>query len=290
MASLAEGQEAGAASATSDFALLQRRLAALQAEARPSFADSLQVARLVTARWELIAAAAACRCCPHLAVFDWVRSSADPSAFLDPSSCRPAPLDQQVASCRLLARALPSSLPPALSAELVALAVAWFEERGSADSSSDAAPAAGQLQAEAAQLFLALFGTARVKLPPQSGRQLLQLACRHCRLPALLPANSDLAGQQPLTGIAMAELACSSLDLLAQLPQWYPQAPKSDVATAVGACAAAVEEWARRLGGSRAAAPPDGPAATRLLCKLLRALQTLLAEVRVCVELHPPHA
>ena len=175
---------------------------------------------------------------------------------------RPAPtLDQQVAVCRALERALPASLPPQAASQLTTLASGWLVP---AASSSDGA-AAVQLQAEAAHLHTALLGTARVKLSPAAARQLLQQVCRLCQRPPR-PAS-----------VAAAELDCGCADLLALLPQWYPQAPKPELAAAVTAAAAALE---RHAGGGGGAGPPlETAATTRLLCKLLRALQVLLTEV-----------
>lgn len=84
--------------------------------------------------------------------------------------------------------------------------------------------------------------------------------------------------------VAAAELACGLADLLALLPQWYPQAPKPELVEALNAAAAALERCASGAGGGGTAPPAESAATTRLLCKLLRALQVLLAEVSAAWE------
>lgn len=162
---------------------------------------------------------------------------------------------------RVLLRSLPASLPPTAAAQLTTLASAWLAV---APGDSDAAPAV-QLQAEAAHLLLAMFSTARVKLPAAGARQLLQQVCRLCQHPP-----------RPLASVAAAELACGCADLLAQLPQWYPQPPKLELAAAATAVAAVLDQ---QTAGGSGAPLQETSATTRLLCKLLRALQVLLAEV-----------
>ena len=178
--------------------------------------------------------------------------------LLPPPACRPPAPDQQLAVCRALARSLPASLPPSDVAALTALGLGWLAPAASGST----AAAALQLQAEAAHLLLALLGTAKAKLAPQSSRQLLQQLCRLCQQRA-----------QP-GSVASQELACGCMDLLAQLPQWYPQPPKPELAAAVAAVAAVLDQQL-----ASGIAREETAAATRLLCKLLRALQLLLAEV-----------
>ena len=181
----------------------------------------------------------------------------NPCPARPPPASRRAPLDKQTAACRALARSLPASLPPAAVSQVTALAAGWL---GPAAGGCDGG--AVQLQAEAAHLYIALISTAKAKLPPAAARQLLQQTCHLCR-----------QRQQP-GSVAAQELLCGCADLLAQLPLWYPQAPKPDLATAVAAAAAALEQQA-----GAGAARDETAATTRLLSKLLRALQLLLAEV-----------
>ncbi len=120
-----------------------------------------------------------------------------------------------------------------------------------------------QLQAEAVHLLVSMVGTGRARLPTASASQLLQAVCGLCHRPP------SLAGT-----VAVHELACGCMDFFAQLPQWCPQASKAQLAAAVAAVAAVL---AQQQSNSREETPPT----TRLLSKLLRALQVLLAEVRM---------
>lgn len=172
--------------------------------------------------------------------------------------------------CRALVRSLPASLAPAAAAQLTALAGGWLAPPAATASSGGgkgeaAAAAQAQLQAEAIHLLLGTISSAKAKLPVQATRQLLQQACRLCHQPP-----------RPAGSVAAQELACGCMDLLAQLPQWYPQAPKPELAAAGAAVAAVLE---RQQGAAREDTAPT----TRLLCKALRALQVLLAEVRLPV-------
>ena len=168
---------------------------------------------------------------------------------------------------------MPSSLAPAAVAQLTALACGWLAPpvtAGAAATSSSgkgeaAAAAHAQLQAEAVHLLLGMISNSKAKLPAQATRQVLQQACRLCQQPP-----------RPSGSVAALELACGCMDLLAQLPQWYPQAPKPELAAAVAAVAAVLE---RQQSAAREEAAPT----TRLLCKALRALQALLAEVSLAV-------
>lgn len=186
-------------------------------------------------------------------------------------------MEQQLAACRTLVRTLPASLPSGAADQVVTVASSWLASgdvaAGSGGSSSGAAPAlALQLQAEAAHLYLALFGVARVKLQSAACRQLLRQLCLVCHARCM-------PGQPPL-GAAAAELACACMDLLGQLPHWYPQPTKAELAAAVAAVAAALEQQALGpAGGAAAAGPVEAPGTARLLCKQLKALQVLLAEV-----------
>jgi hypothetical protein len=171
---------------------------------------------------------------------------------------------------------LPASLQPAAAAELVDLANGWLAALPGGPSPA----AATQLQAEAAQLFSTLLGgSGRTRLPPAGCRQLLLQLCSLCRQSPPQPGS-----------VAAGELAGSCLDLLAQLPQWYPTVSKAELAAAVAALAVLLERQAAgatAVGGkpgsgvswSGSACLLEAPAATRLLCKLLKALQVLLAEV-----------
>ncbi|KAL4421841.1 hypothetical protein ABPG77_001323 [Micractinium sp. CCAP 211/92] len=185
--------------------------------------------------------------------------------------------DPQLAACRALVHSLPSSLPPGAAAQLVVLASSWLAagpDAGSED--GQAQPAAAQLQAEAARLFLSLFRVSQVKLQSGACRQLLQQLCHLCRA-APSPAVTQ-PPPQPASSLAAVELACACFDLLAQLPSWYPQPPRAEVAAAVAAVAAALERQVQAAG--QGGALPETPPTTRLLCKLLRALQVLLAEAK----------
>jgi len=197
-----------------------------------------------------------------------------------PPPCRHPFPDQQLAACRALVRTLPAVLPPGSAAQLLDLGHDWL-----GGSSSDAPPGASctstgavsgtagasvQLQAEAARLFLALLSTPRFKLQPLSSQQLLHQLRRLCRQQAR-PAQSS--------SLAAGELTCGCVDLLAQLPQWYPQVPKAELAEASAAVAATLEQQALVQGVGGCAGVAEAPAMTRLLCKQLKALQVLLAEV-----------
>lgn len=135
-------------------------------------------------------------------------------------------------------------------------------------------------QTEAVHLFLSMLADTKVQLPPAECRDLLQQVCHTCQAPPAGPAS-----------IAAGELVCGCLDLLAQLPQWYPKTPKPELAAAVTAVTAVLERYAIsmlpnastwRSGWGGSGGMPgiaEAPATTRLLCKLLKALQVLLAEV-----------
>lgn len=179
---------------------------------------------------------------------------------------RHAALEHQVAVCRGLARSMPASLPPAAVPQLTALASAWLAPPAAGSTSTSRGEPAAimqvQLQAEAVHLLVSMVGPGRALLPAASASQLLQAVCGLCHWPP------SLAGS-----VAVHELACGCMDLLAQLPQWCPQASKVLLAAAVAAVAAVL---AQQQSSSREETLPT----TRLLSKLLRALQVLLAEVR----------
>ena len=265
-----------------DLGALQHRLAALLTEAHPSFPESLALARelqndrcagcrqfcnRLRGSRNLLGAAAAARPA-GAATHSWTR------CCLLPLRRQQAP-DKQLAACRALVRAMPTSLPAQATAQLVALASGWLA--GGSGSSGEAGDAATvQLQAEATHLLLAMCNVARAKLPLQACRPLLQQVCRLCRQPQQAAA--------PAPSVAAGELACGCLELLAQLPQWYPQPSKAELAAAVAAGAAALEQ--QTMGSSRSSGGgscgdgvAESPATTRLLCKLVKALQVLLAEV-----------
>lgn len=195
--------------------------------------------------------------------------------------CRQAGWEQQLAACRTLLRALPPTLPSGAAAQLVALAGSWLaggNSGGSGDGQTP--PAAAQLQAEAARLYLSLLSVSKVKLQSGACRQLLQQLCRLCQGEPSARTPQQQPQHQQASSLAAAELGCACFDLLAQLPSWYPQPPRAEVAAAVTAVVVALERQVQGAGqGSAAAAPPEAPPTTRLLCKLLRALQVLLAEV-----------
>ncbi|KAL4424003.1 hypothetical protein ABPG75_001304 [Micractinium tetrahymenae] len=228
---------------------LPQRLASLTLEGRPSFAESLAAAVALQEQ-------------------------------------RQPALDQQLAACRALVRSLPSALPTGAAAQLVTLASSWLADdcgSGSSDSSNSQAPsAAAQLQAEAAHLYLALFNGPKVKLQSGACRQLLQQLCRLCwGSPTALAAPTPQQQHQQASSLVAAELACACFDLLAQLPHWYPQPPRAEVAAAVAAVAAALERQVQGARpGSAGGALPEASHTTRLLSKLLRALQVLLAEAK----------
>lgn len=137
-------------------------------------------------------------------------------------------------------------------------------------------------------MYSALFDVSKVKLQSGACRQLLQQLCRLCRGARSAPTLQQQP--QPASSLAEAELACACLDLLAQLSHWYPQPPTAEVAAAVAAVAAALERQvqAGRPGGGATATLAETPPTTRLLCKLLRALQVLLAEVSGLAAPHRP--
>lgn len=183
---------------------------------------------------------------------------------------RHASLEQHVAVCRALARSIPASLPPAAVPQLTALASGWLAvpARSTIDTSTgrgEAAASQVQLQSEAVHLLISMVDSAKARLPAPAASQLLQAVCCLIERPP-----------QPAGSIAAHELACGCMDLLAQMPYWCPQATKAQLATAVAAVGAV-------LGQQQSSSREETVPTTRLLCKLLRALQVLLAEVRRCL-------
>lgn len=191
-----------------------------------------------------------------------------------PPDRRHASLEQHVAVCRALARSIPASLPPTAVPQLTALASGWLAVPARSTIAIDTSTGRGelaasqvQLQSEAVHLLVSMVGSAKARLPAPAASQLLQAVC------CLLERPPGPAGS-----VAAHELVCGCMDLLAQMPQWCPQASKAQLATAVAAVGAV-------LGQQQSSSREETAPTTRLLCKSLRALQVLLAEVRSLTQL-----
>lgn len=179
-------------------------------------------------------------------------------------------------ACRALARSLPQQLTSREATQLLELVDSWLAPPSSSGAGPSPSAVALQLQSEALRLVMGAIKEGNLALQQSQQVHLLRWVEQVCRSAQLgRPPSTTTASPRP---VAYSELLCTCMDVLAQLSKL--QCAMRDLAEAVRLACAVLEQQSRAFAAGRGHAAQDDPATTRLLCKLLRALQALLAEAR----------